>query len=108
MTENFANIVKQARLSCNMTQAELADKSGLPASSISRIESGRHTVTTRTMKKILSVTGGKLVWVSDDEYHTIQEVEKSQKVNRYFKQLKKCMEQSRITMQQAIDIIEEL
>lgn len=55
----LANSVKNIRESLGLTQAELAERMGIPASSISRLESGTHTITATTLSKFLKATGSK-------------------------------------------------
>lgn len=55
--------IKEKRKALNMNQEELAEKSGLPQSHISRIESGVHSPSYRTLEKIakaLDTTVGDL------------------------------------------------
>lgn len=49
-----------ARLSCNMTQKELAKRSGLRQSNISRIESGSASPTVDTLSRIAAGLGKQL------------------------------------------------
>ena len=51
----------RARLSCNMTQAELAEKSGVRQSNISRIESGSAVPKLETLQTLARAMGKKLV-----------------------------------------------
>ena len=50
-----------ARLECNMTQKELAEKTGIRQSNISRIESGTSSPTIDTLARIAAGLGKKLV-----------------------------------------------
>ncbi len=50
-----------ARLECNMTQKELAEKTGIRQSNISRIESGTSSPTIDTLSRIAAGLGKKLV-----------------------------------------------
>ena len=50
-----------ARLACNMTQKELAEKTGIRQSNISRIESGTSSPTIDTLSRIAAGLGKKLV-----------------------------------------------
>lgn len=52
--------VISARLACHMTQKELADKSGLRQSNISRIESGSASPTVDTLARIAAGLGKQL------------------------------------------------
>lgn len=44
--------IRQARTDAGWTQAELAEKSGLPQSHISRLENGQHSPSAKTLEKI--------------------------------------------------------
>ena len=50
----------RARLECNMTQAELAEKSGIRQSNISRIENGNAIPRLDTLKALASAMGKSL------------------------------------------------
>lgn len=49
-----------ARLECNMTQKELAERTGIRQSNISRIESGASSPTVDTLARIAAGLGKKL------------------------------------------------
>ena len=49
-----------ARLACNMTQKELADKTGIRQSNISRIENGSASPTIDTLARIAAGLGKQL------------------------------------------------
>ena len=49
-----------ARLECHMTQKELAEKTGIRQSNISRIESGSSSPTIETLSRIASGLGKRL------------------------------------------------
>jgi DNA-binding XRE family transcriptional regulator len=49
--------IAQARSAAKLTQAELAQKSGLPQSHISRLESGKHSPSRATIEKIAKALG---------------------------------------------------
>lgn len=49
-----------ARIACNMTQKELAEKTGLRQSNISRIESGAASPTVDTLSRIAAGLGKQL------------------------------------------------
>jgi len=51
--------VKELRRQSGMTQQELAEKSGLPQSHISRLEKGVHSPSYKTMERIANVFGVK-------------------------------------------------
>ena len=50
----------RARLECNMTQAELAEKSGIRQSNISRIENGNAIPRLATLKELAGAMGKSL------------------------------------------------
>lgn len=52
--------VISARLACHMTQKELAERSGLRQSNISRIESGSASPTVETLSRIAAGLGKQL------------------------------------------------
>ncbi|MEX0717449.1 MAG: helix-turn-helix transcriptional regulator [Planctomycetaceae bacterium] len=49
--------IREARSEAGMTQDELAEKSGIPQSHISRLESGKHSPTAKTLEKIAEALG---------------------------------------------------
>jgi DNA-binding XRE family transcriptional regulator len=49
--------IAEARSEAGLTQAELAEKSGLPQSHISRLESGKHSPSHATLQKIAGALG---------------------------------------------------
>ena len=49
-----------ARIECNMTQKELADKTGIRQSNISRIENGTSSPTVDTLARLAEGMGKKL------------------------------------------------
>ena len=49
-----------ARLACNMTQKELAEKTGIRQSNISRIENGSASATIETLARIAAGLGKQL------------------------------------------------
>ena len=57
----FGRSIKAARLKAGLTQADLADRSGVRQDDVSRIEAGQVNVTLRTMGRIAKVFGGD-VW----------------------------------------------
>jgi ribosome-binding protein aMBF1 (putative translation factor) len=59
--EALARIVIMRRGSLGLTQAELADRMGTTASAISRIESGQHATSARTLKKLGDALGARAV-----------------------------------------------
>jgi ribosome-binding protein aMBF1 (putative translation factor) len=59
--ESLARIVILRRGSLGLTQAELATRMGTTASAISRIESGQHATSIRTLKKLGDAFGARAV-----------------------------------------------
>ena len=59
--EALARIVIMRRGSLGLTQAELATRMGTTASAISRIESGQHATSARTLKKLGDALGARAV-----------------------------------------------
>lgn len=59
--EALARIVIMRRDSLGLTQAELATRMGTTASAISRIESGQHATSARTLKKLGDALGARAV-----------------------------------------------
>jgi ribosome-binding protein aMBF1 (putative translation factor) len=59
--EALARIVILRRGSLGLTQAELATRMGTTASAISRIESGQHATSARTLKKLGDALGARAV-----------------------------------------------
>jgi ribosome-binding protein aMBF1 (putative translation factor) len=59
--EALARIVILRRGSLGLTQAELAARMGTTASAISRIESGQHATSIRTLKKLGDAFGARAV-----------------------------------------------
>jgi len=49
--------IKEHRKNVNLTQEELAEKSGLPQSHISRLESGKHSPSRATLERIAMALG---------------------------------------------------
>ncbi|MGI4809896.1 MAG: helix-turn-helix domain-containing protein, partial [Janthinobacterium lividum] len=60
LQEAFGRSIKAARLKAGLTQAELADRSGVRQDDVSRIEAGQVNVTIRTMGRIAKVFGGNV------------------------------------------------
>ena len=52
--------IKQLRATAEMSQQQLAEKTGLPQSHISRIENAQHSATHRTLQKIAKALGVKV------------------------------------------------
>jgi DNA-binding XRE family transcriptional regulator len=55
--EYISDRIRQLREQTGMTQVQLADKSGLPQSHISRLESRKHSPSRATLQKIASALG---------------------------------------------------
>ena len=55
--EWIGKVIKEKRKEANLTQSELAGKSGLPQSHISRLEAGRHSPSHRTLQRIAEALG---------------------------------------------------
>jgi len=49
--------IKDARKKANLTQDQLAEKTGIPQSHISRLEKGEHSPTFKTLEKIAEAVG---------------------------------------------------
>ena len=52
--------IRKARLQADLTQEDLAERTGLPQSHISRLENGRHSPSRITLEKIAEATGRPL------------------------------------------------
>lgn len=59
--EALARIVIMRRAALGLTQAELAARMDTTASAISRIESGQHATSARTLKKLAEALGARAV-----------------------------------------------
>jgi ribosome-binding protein aMBF1 (putative translation factor) len=59
--EAIARLAVSRRGELGLTQAEVASRMDSTASVVSRIESGRHSVTARTLKRLFEALGGKLL-----------------------------------------------
>jgi ribosome-binding protein aMBF1 (putative translation factor) len=59
--EALARLVIKHRLEQGLTQQQLADRMGTSHSAISRIESGQHPTSLRTMQRVAEALGGHLV-----------------------------------------------
>jgi DNA-binding XRE family transcriptional regulator len=59
--EAIAARLKALRNTANLTQKQLAEKSGLPQSHISRLEAGQHGPSLKTVLKLASALGVSLV-----------------------------------------------
>lgn len=56
-TEWISGKIKDLRKSAGMTQHDLADKSGLPQSHISRIENAQHSPSSKTLERLANALG---------------------------------------------------
>ena len=59
--EQVARMVIGRRIELNITQEELAERMGTSASAISRIESGQHATSVRTLERLAEALEAKLV-----------------------------------------------
>lgn len=59
--ERLARSLIRLRMDLDLTQQQLADKTGTTASAIARLESGRHRPNVETLKKIANAYGGHLL-----------------------------------------------
>jgi ribosome-binding protein aMBF1 (putative translation factor) len=59
--EQLARIVIMRRAELELSQEQLADRMGTTASVISRIESGQHTASAKTLKRLGEALGGHAV-----------------------------------------------
>lgn len=59
--EQVARMVIGRRIELNITQDELAERMGTSASAISRIESGQHATSVRTLERLAEALEAKLV-----------------------------------------------
>lgn len=58
--EILANQFKELRKSKNLTQQQLAEKTGIEKGQISRIENGKYNLTLATINKIAAALGAKV------------------------------------------------
>jgi len=54
---SLASIVREARRRAGLTQAELADRAGVPKSTVGRIESGARTPSTDLVEQLVRAAG---------------------------------------------------
>ena len=59
--EQLARIVIKRRAQLDLSQEELGQRMGTTASAISRIESGQHATSVRTLKRLGEALGGRAV-----------------------------------------------
>ena len=60
--EALARIVIKRRGALGLTQAELATRMGMTASTVSRVESGQHATSPQTLKKLAHAFGARAVF----------------------------------------------
>jgi transcriptional regulator with XRE-family HTH domain len=65
--EEFARLVIGRRMALGLTQEELAERMGTSHSVISRLESGRHSVSLATMRKLAQALESHLVYGFQDQ-----------------------------------------
>ena len=54
---SIANIVREARRRSGLTQAELAERAGVPKSTVGRIESGARVPSTEMVERLVAAAG---------------------------------------------------
>lgn len=54
---SIANIVREARRRSGLTQAELAERAGVPKSTVGRIESGARVPSTQMVERLVRAAG---------------------------------------------------
>ena len=59
--QNIGSMVRETRLACNLTQAALAEKSGISQANISRIEAGAGHPSLRVIAKLSDAMGKHLI-----------------------------------------------
>ena len=59
-TMSIVNIVREARRRSGLTQAELADRAGVPKSTVGRIESRARVPSTAMVERLVQAAGWKL------------------------------------------------
>jgi transcriptional regulator with XRE-family HTH domain len=65
--EEFARLVIRKRMALRLTQEELAQRMGTSHSVISRLESGQHSASLATMRKLAQALESHLVYGFQDE-----------------------------------------
>jgi len=65
--EEFARLVIHKRMALGLTQEELAQRMGTSHSVISRLESGQHSASLATMRKLAQALESHLVYGFQDE-----------------------------------------
>lgn len=67
--ENLARLIIHKRTELDLSQADLAERMGTTASVISRLESGQHSVTMKTLQRVAAALERHLVvgFAEDDE-----------------------------------------
>ncbi len=56
----LANLVREARRRSGLTQAQLAERAGVPKSTVGRIESGARVPSTGMVERLVQAAGWKL------------------------------------------------
>ena len=54
---SISNLVREARRRARLTQAELAERAGVPKSTVGRIESGARTPSTEMVERLVRASG---------------------------------------------------
>ncbi len=54
---SISNLVREARRRAGLTQAELAERAGVPKSTVGRIESGARTPSTEMVERLVRASG---------------------------------------------------
>lgn len=54
---SISNLVREARRRAQLTQAELAERAGVPKSTVGRIESGARTPSTEMVERLVRAAG---------------------------------------------------
>jgi transcriptional regulator with XRE-family HTH domain len=57
---NIGEIIREARLTAGLTQAQLAEKAGMVQPAIARLENGKMDPTIRTLIRIANALGKKV------------------------------------------------
>ncbi|MGH7477798.1 MAG: helix-turn-helix domain-containing protein [Longimicrobiales bacterium] len=75
-----ARLLREARLQAGLSQRELARRAGTSQSVLARVEGGRTTPSTETLKRLLAAAGfelaTELVPISEPESHMLDDVER--------------------------------
>lgn len=57
----LARVVTARRIQLGLTQWEVGERMGAPAAVVSRIETGRHRISTKTLRRLAIALGGQAV-----------------------------------------------